>query len=410
MQSSIPRRSACLSRPRRGSSAAKRQCAAANAVPFGRPPTPAPGGEAPSDITELFGRDFQGPFDGGRNAWPLQVPQACPNMPVILLSWFDGIGTAAHALHTLGARVVHHVAWEVDRECRALLGRHWPQADLRSSFYDDEFEVVVRHVSVGLAKAAAAGGSEPALVLATAGPPCPDFSRTRGAEATGRKGTEGRKFADFLDHHLDPLRAHCEQAGLAFIFLIENAIMNNEDQEHFNDTLRCHSFVCEASDLGPVRRLRLWWTNLEQELHEVPSTKWGAWDPPAEATARSPALGDGGQIRIPPALRPGQSAPGQGLVALPPRHHAGHSHLPHAHHSRAQGRRQARPARRPAPGRRRGPLAGRRSPVRAVALRRPCHHVLLGPPARFGRLGDPSASCTQSAAPLPRRVHCRSER
>ena len=75
--------------------------------------------------------------------------------------------------------------------------------------------------------------------------------------------------------------------------------MNNDDREHFDTTLRCHSFVCEASGLGPVRRPRLWWTNTEWELREVPGTKWGAWDPPAEAPARFPALGDGSQIKIP---------------------------------------------------------------------------------------------------------------
>ena len=99
----------------------------------------------------------------------------------------DGIGTAAHALHTLGARVVHHVAWEIDRECRAFLTHNWPQANLRGSFYDDAFEMILNQVTVGLAKAATAEGPEPALVLATAGPPCPDFSRIRGAGATGRR-------------------------------------------------------------------------------------------------------------------------------------------------------------------------------------------------------------------------------
>ena len=271
---------------------------------------PAPGGEAPSDITEFFSRDFPGPFDGNRGAWPLQVPQACPATPVILLSWFDGIGTAAYALHTLGARVVHHVAWEVDRECRAFLGHHWPQAQLRGSFYDDAFELVVKHASVGLAKAAATGGSEPAFVLATAGPPCPDFSRIRGAGATGRKGTEGRKFADFIDQRQEPLRAHCEKSRLAFSFLVENVVMNSDDREHFDNTLRCHSFVCEASDLGPVRRPRLWWTNAKQELREVPGTKWGAWGPLAEAAARSHALVEGSQIRIPRFFA-------QGKVLLP---------------------------------------------------------------------------------------------
>ena len=226
------------------------------------------------------------PFDGTCSAWLLQEPQVCTATPVILLSWFDGIGTAAHALHTLGARVVHHVAWEVDQECLAFLGFHWPHAQLRGSFYDDAFELIAKQVSVGLAKATAAGGSEPALVLATAGSPCPDFSRIRGAGAIGCKGTEGRKFADFIDQHLEPLRAHFERSGLAFSFLVEDVLMNSDDREDFDATLRCHSFVCEASDLGPVRRLRLWWTNTEWDLREVPGTKWGAWDPPAEALAR----------------------------------------------------------------------------------------------------------------------------
>ena len=117
----------------------------------------------------------------------------------------------------------------------------------------------------------------------------------------------------------------------------------------------------------------------------------------------------------PPSLRPGQGAPprrgSQGLVALPPRRHAGHGHVPHAHHSGAHGRGQACPARHPAgpaPGRRRGPLACGRSPVRALALRRlrPCDHVLLEP----GPVGNSATNCPRGAAPLPQRVHGRSGR
>ena len=90
-----------------------------------------------------------GASDGTCSAWRFQEPQVCPATPVILLSWFDGIGTAAHVLHTLGARVVHHVAWEVDQECLALLGHHWPHAQLRGSFYDGAFELIAKQVSVG---------------------------------------------------------------------------------------------------------------------------------------------------------------------------------------------------------------------------------------------------------------------
>ena len=344
---------------------------------------PSLGGEAPSNITGLFSRDFPGPFDGTCSAWLLQEPQVCPATPVILLSWFDGMGTAAHALHTLGARVVHHVACEVDQDCLALLGHHWPHAELHGSFYDDAFELIVKQASVGLAKGTAAGGSEPALVLATAGPPCPDFSRIRGAGATGRKGTEGRKFADFIDQRLEPLRAHCEKSGLAFSFLVENVVMNNDDRKHFDTTLRCHSFVWEASDLGPVRRPRLWWNNTERELREVPGTKWGAWDPPAEAPARSPALGDGSQIRIPRLFAQGKvllpAEATKGLWRFHPAVMQGKATLPTLTTPAPTGEgRSVPPGARPkgaAEDRWRADLPS----IRPLALRRPGDHVLLGP-------------------------------
>ena len=63
--------------------------------------------------------------------------------------------------------------------------------------------------------------------------------------------------------------------------------MKAQKREHFDKTLRCSSFVCEASDLGPVRRPRLWWTNAERELREVrgalsgPRGTWTAARPSA---------------------------------------------------------------------------------------------------------------------------------
>ena len=281
--------------PAPSEAAAKRRRAVADAPPVAHRN---PAEQAPTDVAELFDQDFDGPFNSIQ-PWPLQAPDACPATPIVLLSWFDGIGTAAHALRTLGAWVVYHVVWEVDPACRALLSHHWPQAHLRGSFYDDAFDTIATHISQGLAEAAAAGSTKPALVLTTAGPPCFDFSRIKGAGAAGRSGPEGRKFLDFVNMHLDPLRGHCKKSGVAFTFLIENVVMSNDNREHFDDALQCHSFVCEASDLGPVRRPRLWWTNVEQELHDVPDTKWGVWDPPAEAAARSPTLGEGSPIRIP---------------------------------------------------------------------------------------------------------------
>ena len=93
--------------PAPSEAAAKRRRAVADAPPAAHHN---PAEQAPTDVAELFDQDFDGPFSSIQ-PWPPQAPDACPATHIVLLSWFDGIGTAAHALRTLGARVVYHVVW-----------------------------------------------------------------------------------------------------------------------------------------------------------------------------------------------------------------------------------------------------------------------------------------------------------
>ena len=68
--------------------------------------------------------------------WPLVTP--APDVSVILLSFFDGVGAARFALHTLGVRVTHYISWETDKRCVDLLRHRWPDIDARGDIYDEK--------------------------------------------------------------------------------------------------------------------------------------------------------------------------------------------------------------------------------------------------------------------------------
>ena len=171
--------------------------------------------------------------------------------------------------------------------------------------------------------------------------------------------------------------------------------MKAQEPEHFDKILRCSSFVCEASDLGPVRRPRLWWTNAERELREVRGAKWATWDLDggqaiprlfAQGRVLLPAEAVAGSRRFHPEVMQG-AATLTSLTTLAPTDE-GRPAPPGALSALQRGAVEQR-----------WRADGRRL---AMALRRPCPHVLLGGP---GPVGDPAAGRPRGAAPLPRRVH-----
>ena len=105
---------------------------------------------------------------------------------VRLLSFFDGIGSAALALESLGMQLKTFLAWEVDEECNHLTKHHFPKVQHRGDFAKDDPRAVADLLN-----------GDQTLVVITAGPPCPDFSRIRGPDAPGKAGPEGQKFTAF---------------------------------------------------------------------------------------------------------------------------------------------------------------------------------------------------------------------
>ena len=48
-------------------------------------------------------------------------------LTVILLSFFDGMGTAAQAPKELGVAIFLYLSWEIDEDCIQLVSKHHPE-------------------------------------------------------------------------------------------------------------------------------------------------------------------------------------------------------------------------------------------------------------------------------------------
>ena len=173
------------------------------------------------------------------------------NKKVILLSCFDGIGTAALALDGLVESVDLYIAWEVDDDCKTVLKERHPTAMNRGDFLRDDpkevAEIVRRHDPTG-----------EMLVLFASAPPCPDFSRIK-EDPPGSAGEEGQKFTAYCSF------AREIEAGLPnrrVGYIVENVVMNKKEADFFSSRLDCEPVVLDAQDHGLINRPRLWWTRV----------------------------------------------------------------------------------------------------------------------------------------------------
>ena len=90
-------------------------------------------------------------------------------MTVILLSFFDGIATAAYILRELQADTIMFMAWEDDRECIDVAFKHFPDMWARGKLEHDDMSDILKAIH----------DIDPdgkAMVLVTGGAPCWDYS------------------------------------------------------------------------------------------------------------------------------------------------------------------------------------------------------------------------------------------
>ena len=186
------------------------------------------------------------------------------NKKVILLSCFDGIGTAALALDGLVDSVDLYIAWEIDDDCVAVLREKHPTAMSRGNFLRDDpkevAEIVRRHDPAG-----------EMLVLFASAPPCPDFSRIK-TDPLGSSGEEGQKFTAYCSFARE-IEENLPNRRVGYI--TENVVMNKGEADFFSSRLDCEPVVLDAQDHGLISRPRLWWTRID----------WGQ-------TRHSPLTGD----------------------------------------------------------------------------------------------------------------------
>ena len=197
---------------------------------------------------------------------------------IVLLSFFDGIGAAHVALANLGVKPCFAMSFENDEECKAVLRANFPDVELINS-YDLYTATELLECVHNVVK------REDLVVLVTAGPPCPDFSRIKGSTSKGRSGPEGQKFVKFVEllHHL---RSAADSRRWGFHFVVENVIMAEAEAQFFNAQLGVQAFVMDAGDMTCVSRPRMWWTSflnaeesaLRMARKDIPALQWFTGD------------------------------------------------------------------------------------------------------------------------------------
>ena len=165
----------------------------------------------------------------GCRSWRLTIP-------LLLLSFFDGIATARFVLHTAGVFPTVSACWEDDEECMALSTAHFPDTIHLGSIENSSATAVHDLIEIW-------DPTGTSFILIAAGPPCPDFTPIKGTSAAGRTGPEGQKFDAMCDILDGVATLEYQRAAKAarpmqkFGILIENVVMNPSEAAHFSNRL-----------------------------------------------------------------------------------------------------------------------------------------------------------------------------
>ena len=153
-------------------------------------------------------------------------------------------------MQRLLVNVIAHMSWETDDTTKDLLQTRFPKIIEKGDAERATAKEVLKTLSLDLAPET--------LVVITGGPPCVDHSRVKGARARGHRGREGRKLLA-LARLISQLR---EQSPWEIVFLVEHVIPTQRQTiDAVDRVLGTEAFVCDAADLGVIRRPRLWWTD-----------------------------------------------------------------------------------------------------------------------------------------------------
>ena len=174
-------------------------------------------------------------------------PMTCDAAHVIILSFFDGIGSGPFVFKELFGRPKAVFSWEIDQLCMNVSSYHVPETQHRGDLAADSPAALAAEIL-------ALDPDKTVRILILGGPPCPDFSSIK-AQPAGRAGPEGMKFdqmCDFCDR-LEQLLNDWPP----FWFLVENVVLKAKGEiQHFSARLKCQPILADAADFGVVSRPR----------------------------------------------------------------------------------------------------------------------------------------------------------
>ena len=174
-------------------------------------------------------------------------------LPLVHLSFFDGIGVAWEALRRINNNVLLTLSWEIDPACIQFVTQTFSSVPM-GDVAEFEIECVVQHIEAKLQ------GQQYVMVIA-AGPPCPDFSSIHD-NPKGTEGTSGWLFKHMLgvEHQL---RKRFRNIPIETVF--ENVVPHPAVRDNLLELttpLAISPIVVDASDSGLIHRKRLWWTTI----------------------------------------------------------------------------------------------------------------------------------------------------
>ena len=197
--------------------------------------------------------------------------RAISQTTVILLSFFDGIATAAFVLDELKVKVPLFMAWETDKDCHNVAATHFPSIWARGDIEQDDMSDIYQEILKIDPK-------HEAMVMFTGGAPCHDYTNMK-QRPQGRSGKTGRLF-DLMVDKVDKLKQQVQKTHKV-VWVYENVVPNpslGQVDHHFDRRTNSTSFVMDAADDKIIGRARMWWTSvdwktIDQQLQQAINVK-----------------------------------------------------------------------------------------------------------------------------------------
>ena len=192
-----------------------------------------------------------------------------PQLTLVHLSFFDGVGAASLALRALDIHPVLTVSWETDPECIHVIEEHFHPIHM-GDINDFDIEKLIDTLLDNL------DPDVPITILITGGPPCPDFSGIR-ANPNGTAGATGHLFQKFVQI-IQQIKQVLQQIPVHV--LIENVVPHTNVQQDIVDLsgqLGIDAIIVDAEDGGIIHRKRLWWLSAtwdKVKTQLVANTPW----------------------------------------------------------------------------------------------------------------------------------------